>query len=127
MAYGEVRRRVDAASQRKIDAFIEKLTERFCAPPVSIIMRHRGEVEMAYERKPNTGALFNDSENKSRPEDRDYAGSLDVGGVEHWVSGYVRTSKTGKKYMSLSVKPKIEKLVKSEKSPAEDIRDEIPF
>jgi hypothetical protein len=55
----------------------------------------------------NTGALFH-NENKADEKDRDYNGSLDVEGVEYWVSGFVRTSKAGKKFLSLKVKPKQE-------------------
>ena len=55
----------------------------------------------------NSGALFkNDKEgNDNRP---DYKGSINVGGVEFWISSWIKTSKAGKKYMSLSVQPKEE-------------------
>jgi hypothetical protein len=39
----------------------------------------------------------------------------------------VRTSKNGKKYLSLSVKPKQDKPAVSKKSRAEDFEDEIAF
>lgn len=55
----------------------------------------------------NSGALFkNDKEgNENRP---DYKGSLNVGGVDFWLSSWIKTSKKGIKYMSLSVQPKEE-------------------
>jgi hypothetical protein len=76
----------------------------------------------------NRGALFKNEE-KDGENDREYSGTLDVEGTEYWISGWVRTSrKTGKKYLSLSVKPKVEKPAESErKSPAEDFDDRIPF
>jgi hypothetical protein len=38
------------------------------------------------------------------------------------------SEKTGKKYLSISVKPKVEKPAESErKSPAEELNDQIPF
>ena len=53
----------------------------------------------------NRGVLFkNDKEGiDNRP---DYKGSMDVNGVDHWLSCWLKTSKGGKKYMSLSVQPK---------------------
>jgi uncharacterized protein (DUF736 family) len=53
----------------------------------------------------NRGALFKnaDKEGDSQP---DYKGSINVGGQEYWLSSWLKTSKKGEKYMSLSVKPK---------------------
>jgi hypothetical protein len=52
----------------------------------------------------NRGALFR--EKKEKESDRDYSGTINIGGVEYWLSGWVKTSKKGAKYLSLSVKPK---------------------
>jgi hypothetical protein len=72
----------------------------------SAVLR-RGETEMEYDNT-NKGALFkNDDKDPNDDKDRDYFGSLDIEGTEYWLSGWVRTSKkSGKKYLSLSVKPK---------------------
>ena len=54
----------------------------------------------------NRGVLFKNDrkETESHP---DYTGSLNVGGVEHWFSAWIKTSKSGNKFMSLSLgKPK---------------------
>jgi hypothetical protein len=70
----------------------------------------------------------NDDKDPNDDKDRDYSGTLNVGGTDHWISGWVKTSKAGKKYLSLSVKPKVEKSAESERrSPAEDFDDRIPF
>jgi len=53
------------------------------------------------------GCLFKD-ERKSKPEDRDFSGQINVGGREYWLSAWSKTSKAGKKYLSLSIKPKDE-------------------
>ena len=53
----------------------------------------------------NRGALFKD-EHKAKPEDRDYSGSINIGGTDYWLSGWVKTSQKGAKFLSLSVKPK---------------------
>jgi hypothetical protein len=101
----------------RIEGFINEATRCFGAPPASITVRH-GETEMQYDNH-NRGALFR--EEKTGADDRDYSGQLNVDGVEYWLSGWVKTSKKGQKFLSLSVKPK---------TPAraqEDTDDEIPF
>ena len=55
----------------------------------------------------NRGALFKNHE-KSKDTDRDYSGMLNVNGVEFYISGWLKTSKKGTKFLSLSVKPKDE-------------------
>jgi hypothetical protein len=62
---------------------------------------------MAYEIKELTGSLFR--ADKEEPEDRDYSGQARISGELYWVSGYVRESKQGKKYLGLKFKPQIEK------------------
>jgi uncharacterized protein (DUF736 family) len=78
----------------------------------------------------NRGALF---KNDDRQQDNHphYKGSLNVNGVDLWVSGWLKTSeKTGKKFMSLSVKPKdaapVKKASKSS-SGFDDFDDSAPF
>ena len=53
----------------------------------------------------NRGALFRD-EKKADEKDRDYSGSINIDGKEFWISGWVKESKAGKKFLSLRVKPK---------------------
>ena len=54
----------------------------------------------------NRGALFR-NDNKQQDNHPDYKGSIIVNGVDFWISAWLKTSeKTGKKFMSLSVKPK---------------------
>jgi hypothetical protein len=110
-----------------IEAFINETTRCFGAPPASVVLR-RGETEMEYDNT-NRGALFrNDDKDPNDNQDRDYSGSLDIEGTEYWLSGWVRTSKkSGKKYLSLSVKPKQDKPPATNKSPARDFGDEIAF
>jgi hypothetical protein len=72
----------------------------------------------------NRGVLINERDRKTKDDDRDYAGSINIDGTEYWLSGWVKTSKKGNKFLSLSIKPKDE-LVASKK-PAE-LADEIPF
>ena len=52
----------------------------------------------------NRGVLFkNDEKRENGP---DYSGSLNVGGVEHFLDAWIKTSQAGRKFMSVSVKPK---------------------
>ena len=104
----------------QIDAFIKEITRCFGAPPASITLR-QGKTEMDYDNH-NRGALFRNDD-----KDRDYNGTLDVEGTQYWISGWVRTSKNGEKYLRLSVKPKQDKPAASTKPRAEDFGDEIPF
>jgi hypothetical protein len=76
----------------------------------------------------NRGVLFNERDKKTKDGDRDYSGSINIEGTEYWLSAWIKVSKkTGGKFLSLSVKPKVEKLAASNKSLAEDLDDEIPF
>jgi hypothetical protein len=52
----------------------------------------------------NRGAIFRNE--KESETDRDYGGSLNVNGTEFWISGWVRTSAKGTKYLSLAIKQK---------------------
>jgi hypothetical protein len=54
----------------------------------------------------NRGTLFK-NDKKTKDTDAEYKGQVNVNGVEYWLSAWVRESKKdGKKFFSLSVKPK---------------------
>jgi hypothetical protein len=53
----------------------------------------------------NRGALFR-NERKEAETHADYNGTINVNGQEFWINSWLKESKGGKKYMSLSVKPK---------------------
>jgi len=107
--------------------FVATTAARFGAPREPIVVRQlQQETTMAFEQKPMTGSLFKNT-NKDSETDRDYSGSLTLeDGRELWVSGWVRTSKSGGKYLSLSVKPKVPTADKS-KPIADDLNDQINF
>src|SRR5262245_37937275 len=112
-----------------IDAFINETTRCFGAPPASITTRQQQEADVAKEYDDtDKGALFkNTDKDPNDDRDRDYAGTLNVGGTEFWLSAWIRVSKKGTKYLSLSVKPKDVKPTASKKPRAEDFDDEIRF
>ena len=53
----------------------------------------------------NSGAIFPAREKKSEKHP-DMTGSLNVNGVEYYVSAWTKVSKQGNKFLSLSVNPK---------------------
>jgi uncharacterized protein (DUF736 family) len=60
---------------------------------------------MSYDNT-NRGALFK-NDDKEQDNHPDYKGQINVGGQEFWISAWLKTSKNGTKFMSLSVKPKM--------------------
>ena len=80
----------------------------------------------------NRGVLFNNKERKSKDTDPDYSGSINFNGVDCWLSGWIKESKDGKKFFSLSVKPKEQQARQvsqpTRKAPVQDLPDEdLPF
>lgn len=83
----------------------------------------------------NRGALFK-NERKEQESHADYRGSLNVDGTDYWVSSWIKTSKNGQKFMSLSVKckdgtadrPEQKALTEVQKHfPDAELNDEVPF
>ncbi len=80
----------------------------------------------------NSGALFkNEKQKDTHP---DYRGTINVNGVDFWISAWIKSSKAGQKYMSLSVQPKEakddrrpERGAQPATAPAGGFDDEIPF
>ena len=84
---------------------------------------------MEYDNK-DRGVLYR-NENKTSENHPDYSGSVNVGGVDYWLSGWLKESKKdAKKFFSLSVRPKndvkpVNKPVKT--TEPDDFNDPIPF
>jgi uncharacterized protein (DUF736 family) len=81
----------------------------------------------------NTGALFKNDKRESDSHPT-HTGSLDVEGVEYWISAWVNESKAGKKYFSIKLrakdaaaKPKPKADYDDSAAPADAFTDEIPF
>jgi hypothetical protein len=99
---------------------------------------------MAYSKdefdNTNRGSLFK-NDRKEQDNHPDYKGSLNVGGVDFWISGWLKTSKEGKKFFSLSIREKEERQSSqpTRKAPAkpapkgrpssgfDDMDDDVPF
>ena len=77
----------------------------------------------------NRGALFKNNR-KEQDNHPDYTGSLNVGGEEFWLSAWLKTSKKGEKFMSVSVKPKEARRDSrndERREAASDLNDDVPF
>ena len=64
---------------------------------------------MAYDNT-NTGILSR-NDRKEQPNHPDFRGSINVDGVDYWLSGWIKEGKDGgkmegRKFFSLSVEPK---------------------
>jgi hypothetical protein len=74
----------------------------------------------------NRGSLFN-NEKKTEEKHPDLSGSINIEGVEYWLSGWKKKSKAGTGFLSLSVRPKQEVTRQSSKptnkAKAEDFDD----
>lgn len=74
----------------------------------------------------NRGALFKNTR-KEKDTHPDYNGSINVDGVDYWLSGWIKEGSKGK-FFSLSVKPKEETKPKIGKRPPNNYgdRDQVP-
>jgi uncharacterized protein (DUF736 family) len=59
---------------------------------------------MEYDNN-NRGSLFK-NDRKDDVKFPDYKGSINVDGTDYWLSAWIKVSKDGNKFMSLSVKNK---------------------
>ena len=75
---------------------------------------------MSYEQKDGQGSLFKNEERETEQQPN-YRGSLTIGGVQYWLSAWLKESKGGKKYMSLSAQPKLP----PKAAPRAAVRDEF--
>jgi len=80
---------------------------------------------MSYEQKDNTASIFT-NDRKTEDKHPDSTGSARIGGVDYYVSAWRRQSKSGKTYLALSFKPKIEAVDKSQPLGAA-LSDSLPF
>ena len=75
----------------------------------------------------NRGSLFK-NDRKDDAKFPDYKGSINVDGTEYWLSAWIKVSKDGAKFMSLSVKNKNADASLNKKPSKEKFEDsDIPF
>jgi uncharacterized protein (DUF736 family) len=78
------------------------------------------------EYNTNRGSLFK-NDRKDDAKFPDYKGRLNVDGVEYWLSAWLKLSKDGQKFMSLSIKNK--NADASLNNPKKNVisEDDVPF
>jgi hypothetical protein len=62
---------------------------------------------MPYEPNDNSGSVFA-NKNKETDKQPDRTGSARIDGVDYWVSGWIKKTKDGENFLSLSFRPKDE-------------------
>jgi hypothetical protein len=80
----------------------------------------------------NRGSIWKNDKRRDDSNDPDFTGSLNVGGVEYWVSAWRRKEGANPKSPALSfaVKPKTAQQKQDERmrhTTREELGDEIPF
>lgn len=84
----------------------------------------------------NRGAIFRNDKEGGNPNWPDYRGSINVDGKDFWLDAWIKESKKdGKKYMSLSIKPKLSSDKGSvptggrndPRPQQDDLDDDVPF
>jgi hypothetical protein len=77
-------------------------------------------------QRENSGVLFR-NDRKQTETSPDYSGALNVNGVEFQLSGWIKTSKNGNKFLSLAVRDASKTPSKSADQKAAAHDDEIAF
>ena len=81
---------------------------------------------MAYEQRENTGSLFR-NDKKQQFNHPDYKGQCLVNGVEMWLSAWLKDTKDGRKFMSLSFSPKEQQVQQPQQQAQSQPSNDIPF
>jgi hypothetical protein len=108
----------------EVERFVARCKELW--PGATVVGPNKKDCQMAFEPKNDSGSLFRNDrkESDSHPE---FRGDGIVNGEPVWINAWVKESKkTGKKFFSLSFRPKQERIDHS-RPLSEDLNDEIGF
>ncbi len=81
---------------------------------------------MSYDNT-NRGALFKNEGERKRENGPGYSGNLNVGGQEFFLDAWIKTSQNGRKFMSVSVKPKQQQQAATTRQGQRGGYDDPPF
>jgi len=70
----------------------------------------------------NRGVLFNEWDKKQTDKERDYGGRINIEGRDYWLSAWLKTSKKGLRFLSLSVKA-----MEPQRTEEVSLDDSVPF
>jgi uncharacterized protein (DUF736 family) len=82
--------------------------------------------ETKYEQRDGTGSLFKNDE-KLTEAHPDYKGSCMIDGKKLYISAWIKESKEGMKYMSLSIQPPLQKSSSTKPAKRQPDNEDIPF
>lgn len=86
---------------------------------------------MAYQQRENSGAVFVNDKKEKGSQQPDRKGDALIGGVEYWVSGWLKKTNSGDQFLSLSFTPKEDRggqrPAQQSRSAAATPDEEIPF
>lgn len=78
-----------------------------------------------FEQRELNGSMFK-NDKKTLPNHPDYRGDVKVEGKLYWMSGWIKETKAGAKFLSISLTPKDEQSSPAPSRPTFD-DDEMPF
>lgn len=78
---------------------------------------------MAYEQRDNSGSLFK-NDRKQTEKHPDYTGSIRIKGTDFHLAAWLKKSKTGKNYMSVSIGKQV---IKGAERAGDEYPEDIPF
>jgi hypothetical protein len=82
---------------------------------------------MSYDNS-YTGTIRKNPTKEPGDKRPDYKGSINIGGVPHWLSGWIRKGDDGTTFLSLKAEPKEEQQAKqAPRRQREEDSDPIPF
>lgn len=122
-------RRSSRLTKPEFSAFVDFVVKRFAEHGITVAEQNGGSVNDKQYDNTNRGALFKNDKTGGNPNWPDYRGNINVNGAEFWLDAWLKKSKDGKTYMSLSIKPKQPQSEKPETTAAasSDPNDDIPF
>ena len=68
-----------------------------------------------YEQRDNSGSLFKVDESKKRERGPDYSGTAMIDGAEYFMDAWLKSSESGRRWMSFSFKRKEKQAAKPAK------------
>jgi uncharacterized protein (DUF736 family) len=76
-----------------------------------------------------SGTIRKNAQKEAGDNKPDYKGSINIGGVHHWLAGWVRKGDDGSTFLSLKAEPKEDKQAapKQQQRRQRDDSEDIPF